>query len=92
MHAIIINSKDNVATAITTLKKGQRVSININGKKIEIVLNENIPFGHKFAVKDIPKEQEVIKYGEPIGIATEEIRRGDYVHIHNVVGNRGIRR
>ncbi len=92
MHAIIINSKDNVATAITTLKKGQRVSININGKKIEIVLNENIPFGHKFAVKDIPKEQEVIKYGEPIGIATEEIKRGDYVHIHNVVGNRGIRR
>lgn len=92
MYAIIINSKDNVATAVATLKKGQRVSINVNGKKIEIVLNEGIPFGHKFAIKAISKGQEIIKYGEPIGIATEEIKRGDHVHIHNIVGNRGVRR
>ena len=46
-----------------------------------------IPAGHKFALKDIPKGEKVIKYGEVIGIAKENIKNGEWVHVHNVKSN-----
>ncbi len=45
---------------------------------------ENIPAGHKYALKDIEKGSYVIKYGEIIGRATESIQQGEWVHTHNV--------
>jgi altronate dehydratase small subunit len=50
---------------------------------------ERIPFGHKFAVRDIGKGELVLKYGEPIGVATMDIGAGSYVHVHNVESSRG---
>ncbi len=44
----------------------------------------NIENGHKFALSDIRKGESVIKYGFPIGVATEDIKKGDHVHTHNV--------
>ena len=44
----------------------------------------NIPAGHKFALKDIKKGDYVIKYGEIIGRAKEDIKKGEWVHTHNV--------
>ncbi|MHC6179969.1 UxaA family hydrolase [Clostridium sp. JNZ X4-2] len=87
--AVIANENDNVATAVKNLKKGEKVLIDVFGKEIQIVLNEDIPFGHKFAVKDISKGGEIIKYKESIGQATQDIKSGDYVHVHNVVSERG---
>lgn len=43
-----------------------------------------IPAGHKFALKDIKKGDFVIKYGEIIGRATQDIKRGESVHSHNL--------
>ncbi|MBO5680651.1 MAG: altronate dehydratase [Lentisphaeria bacterium] len=40
--------------------------------------------GHKFALVDIAKGEKVIKYGMPIGYATEDIAKGAHVHTHNV--------
>lgn len=45
---------------------------------------EDIPAGHKYALRDIEKGSYVIKYGEIIGRATEIIRQGEWVHTHNV--------
>ena len=47
------------------------------------------PFGHKIAVRDIHKGELIMKYGEEIGIATKEIKKGEYVHIHNLDSMRG---
>lgn len=44
----------------------------------------NIPAGHKYALRDIPKDSYVIKYGEIIGRATQDISQGEWVHTHNV--------
>ena len=44
----------------------------------------SIPAGHKFALRDIEKDEKVIKYGDPIGVATEFIPKGAHVHTHNV--------
>ncbi len=45
---------------------------------------ENIPAGHKYALKDIAAGEYVVKYGEIIGRATAEIKKGEWVHTHNV--------
>lgn len=46
--------------------------------------NEQIPAGHKYALRSISKGEYVIKYGEIIGRATADIAEGEWVHTHNV--------
>ena len=46
--------------------------------------NEKIPAGHKFALRDIQQGEYVIKYGEIIGKATQDIAQGEWVHTQNV--------
>ena len=47
----------------------------------------NLENGHKYALKDIAAGENIIKYGNPIGHATQEIHKGDHVHSHNVKTN-----
>ena len=82
---IVINRKDNVATALQTLGAGWVVQVEIQDCLEEVTLLSEIPKGHKFALRDIEKGGLVIKYGEPIGRSTGEIKRGAHVHVHNVV-------
>lgn len=60
---IKINKADNVCVALTELKKGQ--GIEIDGSTL--VLKDDIPYGHKFLLKDLAAGENVIKYGYPIG-------------------------
>jgi altronate dehydratase small subunit len=83
--AIVIDEKDNVATALGPLKAGADVSVEVRGRVEKTTLLSDIPMGHKFALKDIEKGGVVIKYGQPIGQSTVRIARGEHVHIHNVV-------
>ena len=77
---IIIDPRDNVATAVVNLKAGRKMHID----QAEITLLDDIAYGHKFALSDIPKGQYVIKYGAQIGRAIASISRGSHVHVHNV--------
>lgn len=74
---IIINEKDNVAVALKPLSKGEAVCDSL-------VLADDIPQGHKFAIRDISPDEEIIKYGNPIGKATSFISKGAHVHVHNI--------
>ena len=47
----------------------------------------NLENGHKYAVRDIKKGENIIKYANPIGHATEDIKCGDHVHTHNMKTN-----
>ncbi|KGQ30871.1 UxaA family hydrolase [Gallibacterium anatis] len=80
---IQIQTQDNVAVALQNLSAG--TVIHLADK--EIILKQDIPRGHKFAVKDIAVQENIIKYGYPIGHATCDIASGDYVHTHNVKTN-----
>lgn len=86
--ALIMNQSDNVVTALADLKKDTKVKIIVINKQIIIRVNSQIPFGHKFALTDIAKADDVIKYGEVIGKATQKIRRGDHVHLKNLESKR----
>lgn len=88
--ALVINKKDNVATVLEDLKEGEEIDISVKGEAgTKIVLRQRIPFGHKLALRKIEKGEAVIKYGEEIGRATEDIDTGQHVHIHNVESLRG---
>ena len=87
--AIILDKKDNVVTALCRLEEGNLIQVGIEDYTVDIVLSQNIPFGHKFALKDIQQGEAVIKYGEVIGLATKQILQGEHAHIHNVEGLRG---
>ena len=82
--ALVIDEKDNVATAISQLKSGEAVSFSAGSKRLEVRLNDDIPFGHKFAIGRIDKGGDVIKYGERIGHSLSVINVGDLVHTHNI--------
>jgi altronate dehydratase len=83
---ILSHPKDNVGTAKSPIKAGTLL-LFLKGKKIKA--KEEVPFGHKIALRKIPKGGPVIKYGERIGRAILEIEPGELVHIHNVKGERG---
>jgi altronate hydrolase len=78
--AIKINEKDNVAVALQVLAAGQEVEAG----RETIRMMEEIPAGHKFALSDLLPDDEVIKYGYSIGRAVKEIKKGEWVHTHNL--------
>lgn len=80
MNAIKIDKRDNVAVAAVPLKKGETVVIDGVG----IVLADDIPAGHKFAVEPIEISEPIIKYGCRIGFARNAVKRGGWVHTHNL--------
>jgi altronate hydrolase len=82
---IQINPKDNVAVALESSIKG--TPFLINGK--EIVLSQDLPSGHKFAIEPIHKGEPIIKYGYPIGRAQKDIACGDHIHVDNIKTNLG---
>ena len=81
---MVLNNRDNVATCLTDLDAADTVEVTVAGGRQEITLVDDVPFGHKFAVKDIADGEKVLKYGEVIGVASIPISVGQYVHVHNV--------
>lgn len=88
--ALMMNAKDNVATALEDLDKKTPVSVILPSQETlkEVTIKQSIPFGHKLAITGIKRGDRVMKYGEVIGNASQDIENGDYVHVHNVKSNR----
>ncbi|HZK70403.1 MAG TPA: altronate dehydratase family protein [Clostridia bacterium] len=80
---ICAHKKDNVAVALKDAKEGE----NVVGVSEEFMLLEDVPFGHKIALEDIEKDGMVIKYGAPIGKAIIRIKKGQWIHTHNIKTN-----
>ena len=87
--AVIFDTGDNVAIALSDLREGDTVELRIEDKILVTRLKDLIPFGHKFSVAGIESGSSVIKYGEVIGTALNNIPKGAYVHVHNVASARG---
>lgn len=77
---LIIHEQDNVAVALRDLEKGTKVQSGVE-------LQENVSRGHKIALRDLHENNNVVKYGFPIGHATAPIKQGSVVHTHNAKTN-----
>ena len=82
--ALKVNDRDNVATIFANgIHNGSEVELRDKKGFVEtLTVHGEIPYGHKIAVRDI-------KLGEEIGIATQNIKKGDHVHIQNLDSLRG---
>ena len=80
---IKINPADSVVVCLQPKKKGD--IIEIDGK--EIVINQDIPAGHKVLIQDTHEGADIIKYGYPIGHAMQDLKAGDWVNEHNLKTN-----
>lgn len=88
--ALQCHEKDNVAVIFAeNVKAGMTVTVrDKKGSETELVINDDIPYGHKIAVRKIGVGEPILKYGEEIGAATKPIAVGDYVHVHNLDSQR----
>ena len=89
--ALHVNDKDNVATIFANgITDGTEVEIrNKRGECTPVTVIGDVPYGHKIAVRDIKAGEHIMKYGQSIGVADVDIKKGEYVHIHNMKALRG---
>jgi altronate dehydratase len=84
-NIIMIHPQDNVAVALRDLIEGEKAA----AKGIdEFSVMEKIPASHKIALKDISAGEEIIKYGETVAVSTRDIKKGEWVHTHNLESQR----
>jgi altronate hydrolase len=83
----------DLASAVLQLHPGDPVALarcelepgtELEGPDRTLTVRDAIPHGHKLALIDIDAGQQVLKYGQPIGIATQAIAAGEHVHEHNL--------
>ncbi|UCD44332.1 MAG: UxaA family hydrolase [Candidatus Bathyarchaeota archaeon] len=81
-----MDERDNVATVTGDAGEGDAVEVLSpdGGVLMKPALLETVRFGHKISLKALEQGEEIIKYGEVIGIASESIGTGSWVHTHNV--------
>jgi altronate dehydratase small subunit len=89
IDAVMLTEADNVATALRELTQGEEARVGVGERTFLVPVCQAIAFGHKLAVTDIRSGDEIRKYGEVIGRATQDIPSGTHAHVHNVESLRG---
>lgn len=87
MHGFLVHDRrDNVGVAVVDLKAGQAVTGGSldDGTTLQVTVLQDVPLGHKIALKDLKQGETAIKYGEDIGRVVADIRTGEHVHVHNL--------
>jgi (2R)-sulfolactate sulfo-lyase subunit alpha len=90
-HGILMHEPDDdVGVAVEDLGAGTKVgAITLEGAPVgTITLVDNVPLGHKVAMRDIPGGKDVVEYGRVIGVATQQAPKGTHVHTHCLVTKR----
>ena len=81
VRAIRMDARDNVAVVTTDVKADEAVHLDDG---TEVRATEDVPRGGKVALASIASGEIVRRYGETIGLATDDIAAGQHVHTHNL--------
>ena len=84
MDAIRLSPEDDVATVLRAVARGETIRVGSGAEVATIEAIENVPLCHKIALVPMAAGDRIRKYGEIIGEATQSIRPGAHVHIHNL--------
>lgn len=84
-RTLVLKETDTVGVLLEKGSKGDYVTIAGN----DIELLEDIDFAHKILIKDLAKNDPIYKYGVQIGYAKEELKKGTWIHGHNMGCDRG---
>lgn len=84
---VVHDDGDSVGVVVIEgVEAGQKLTgwIMDQSKTIEFEVKNDIPIGHKLAIRDLAVDDSVIKYGEDIGRVVSAIKQGEHLHVHNV--------
>ena len=83
---MVHNEEDDVGVVTEDISEEESMSgiYMDTGEGVEIRSGGEIPLGHKIALRDISEGEEITEYNTRIGVATQDISAGDYVHTHNI--------
>ena len=83
---LVHENEDDVGVAVMDLKAGSEIgAATLEGNPVNTIkLVDDVPLGHKVAMRDLAEDKHIIEYGQTIGKATEPILCGAHVHIHNL--------
>ncbi len=87
IHFVLHDPHDSVAVVVIEgVKAGQDLTgwIMDEDRTISLKARQDIPIGHKLALKDIKNGETIIKYGLDIGRAVADISAGSHAHVHNI--------
>ena len=90
-HFLVHSPKDNVGVVVVEgLRAGTEMMgvITATDKTLALKASDDIPIGHKVALKSLKRGDTVIKYGEDIGRMTADAAAGEHVHVQNLKTNR----
>ena len=86
-HFVLHDANDCVAVVVV---EGVKAGMALNGwimdedRKVSLKAEQDIPIGHKLALKDIKSGDTIIKYGIDIGKSIADIKAGAHAHVHNI--------
>jgi (2R)-sulfolactate sulfo-lyase subunit alpha len=86
-HLLVHDHRDNVGVVVVeNLAAGTALLcvVTEDNSELRAVNNQDVPIGHKVALRDLSIGDTVIKYGQDIGRVVAPIRKGDHVHTHNL--------
>ena len=86
-HLLVHNGRDNVGVVVVeNLTAGTEMLcvVTEDNSEFRSPVNQDVPIGHKVALKDLSVGDTVTKYGEDIGRIVAPVRKGDHVHTHNL--------
>jgi len=78
-RALVLDPRDNVATLLENATAG--TLIMLSGRDGSLTATESVPYGHKISLVPIADGNDIIKYGQRIGIAVRDIATGSHVHL-----------
>lgn len=84
---LIHSRKDNVGVVVVeglAAETDMLCVVTEDNSDFRLTSRQPAPIGHKIALKDLSKGDTIIKYGEDIGRAIADIRKGEHVHVHNI--------
>jgi (2R)-sulfolactate sulfo-lyase subunit alpha len=86
VHYLVHDEKDDVGVAVVDIKAGEKVTGRTldSHKNSEVMALDDVPLGHKIALRDFTEGDTVTKYGQDIGKVVAPIKRGAHVHVHNL--------
>ena len=87
-NATVLRPGDNVAMVLAPVAAGEAIAVEIGGTEANVRAREPIAINHKVALAPIRCGETVIKYGECIGEASQDIAAGAWVHVHNLRSRR----
>jgi (2R)-sulfolactate sulfo-lyase subunit alpha len=87
IHFVVHDENDSLGVVVVEgVKAGEELTgwIMDQDREIKVQAKNDIPIGHKLAIRELKADATVIKYGADIGRAVAPIRVGEHAHVHNI--------